>query len=444
MPQLLLLKNGNIVFKDGIRKTDILIEDQKIHTIGNDIHIKGAKIIDIEGLYAFPGIIDTHVHFREPGLTHKAEILTESAAAIAGGVTTVIDMPNTIPYADNFDKIKEKKLAAKNKSYANIGFFVGAQNENLDTLIHFPVNEVAGIKLFMGSSTGNVKVENDEYIEELFAKSYLPIAVHAESESIIQNNLQIYKEKFRDDIPFEAHSQIRSKEACITSTQKAIQLAKKHGTNLHILHISTAEELDLFGNKEHTNITAEVCIPHLWFSDNDFSKFGGLLKCNPSVKSEDDSEKLRKSLMTNKIYSIATDHAPHTFEEKQKKYLECPSGTTSIQHSLLSVLDLFHQGYIDLPTIALKMAFNPAQKFKIKQRGEIKPGNFADITIVDLNKETIVNKTTLLYKCKWTPFEGFNFKSTIVFTIVNGTIVYENGTINKQPNGLLIEYNQIM
>lgn len=441
MHKYILIKNGIIVFNEAIKKADILIKDDRILNIDIDIQVSNATTIDIDGLYVFPGIVDTHVHFREPGLTHKGDIFSESAAAIVGGITTVIDMPNTVPFVDNIEKINEKKLIAKNKTFTNIGFFIGANIDNLHTLLTLPKNKVAGIKLFMGSSTGNVIIENEDFLEELFAKSNLPIAVHAESESIIQQNLQFYKDLYNGDIPFEAHPKIRSKEACIVSTQKAIKLAKKYGTSLHLLHISTEDELHLCADNQFPNITAEVCIPHLWFSDKNFKQYRGLLKCNPSVKSEKDKEELRKALMTNKIYSIATDHAPHSFEEKQKNYLDCPSGTTSIQHSLLSMLDLYYLNYIDLPTIALKMAYNPSKKFKIKERGEIKPGNYADLAIVDLNKETLVKKEDLYYKCKWTTFEGMKFKSSIVYTFVNGNMVYNNGKIIEQPKGMLIEYD---
>ncbi|MGQ9847054.1 MAG: dihydroorotase [Bacteroidales bacterium] len=440
MHKYILLKNGNLVFKNTIKKADILIKDERILNIAIDIQFNDAVTIDIDGLYVFPGIVDTHVHFREPGLTHKADMFSESAAAIAGGITTVIDMPNTIPFVDNIEKIKEKKIIAKNKTFVNIGFFIGAKIDNLQTLLTLPKNEVAGIKLFMGSSTGNVMIDNNDFLEELFAKSKLPIAVHAESESIIQQNLQFYKDLYNGNIPYEAHSKIRTKEACIASSQKVIELAKKYGTSLHLLHVSTEDELNLCADNKFPNITAEVCIPHLWFSDKDFERYKGLLKCNPSVKSEKDKEELRKALMTDKIYSIATDHAPHSFEEKQKNYLDCPSGTTSIQHSLLSMLELYHQNYIDLPTIALKMAFNPSKKFKIKERGELKPGNYADLAIVDLNKGTLVKKEDLYYKCKWTTFEGMKFKSSIVYTFVNGNLVYDNGKITEEPKGKLIEY----
>ncbi len=436
-----LIKNVNVVFNDNIEKLDILIDSPYIKVIDTSIHHLADCVIHADGLYLLPGIIDTHVHFREPGLTHKANMLTESMAALAGGVTSVIDMPNTIPFADDINAIKQKKEIARHSSFVNIGFFVGANLQNIETLLSFPKNEVAGIKVFLGSSTGNVKLDDAEKLNLLFANSYLPIVVHAESEPIIQKNLQRFQEKYGKEIPFEAHSEIRNREACIESTSIAVGIAKKYGTSLHILHISTKEELDIIDTEAYPNITAEVCIPHLWFTQKDFLKHKGLLKCNPSVKTTDDKEALRNSIKTNKIHTIGTDHAPHTFEEKQKPYTECPSGTTSIQHSLLSMLELSRQGYFDLPTIAQKMAYLPAQKFNIINRGEIKTGYFADLVLVDLNKSTFVSKESLLYKCKWTVFEGYMFGASIISTFINGQLVYHKGTFDQNPHSMLLQYS---
>lgn len=437
----LLIKNGNVVFPEGVYNYDILIDPPYIVKVSPFISMPNAEIIDAEGLYIFPGIIDTHVHFREPGLTHKANFYTESAAAIAGGVTTVIDMPNTIPFANHLDIINYKKKLAQNKSFTNIGFFIGAQSDNLNYLLQLPFNEVAGIKLFMGSSTGNIKVDDDDYLSELFKNSNHIIAIHAESETIIKKNLDLISNKYKDSIPFEAHSEIRSKESCLEATKKALSIAQKYGTNIHILHISTAEELDLFDNQDYPHITSEICIPHLWFTKEDFKIYKGFLKCNPSVKTINDREILRKNLKTNKVSTIATDHAPHTQEEKQSDYLNCPSGTTSIQHSLLSTLELYHLKYIDLTDIPLKMSLNPAKIFKIKRRGFIKENFFADLVIVNLNSTTKVSKDNLLYKCRWSCFEGFEFHSKIEMTIVNGQISYKNGNIIDLPRGMLLEYS---
>ncbi len=439
-----LLSSGYLVFSDKVEKGDILIENQLITDIQPKITLQDGDFerIDVTGLYIFPGIIDSHVHFREPGLTHKATFRSESKAAVAGGITSVIDMPNTIPFASSTELIKQKKELASKSSLVNIGFFVGAEQDKLNTLLHFPKNEVAGIKVFLGSSTSNIKIEDPLYLETLFANTYLPIVVHAESETIIQKNLAHYHKLYQDNIPFELHSVIRSREACIEATKQVITLARKYQTSLHVLHVSTAEELDFFDISSYPKLTAEVCIPHLWFDDSDFAKYGGLLKCNPSVKSKLDKETLRKALMTDKVYNIATDHAPHTFEEKQNPYLTCPSGTTSIQHSLLSILELYHLGYIDLPTISKKMAENPAKKFHIIKRGQLAKGCFADLTIVNLNKPTVVTKQDILYQCKWSVFEGFHFRSSIEYTFVNGAIVYKRGKFDENHHGILLEYYQ--
>ncbi len=441
----ILIKNGFVVSTNEVKKQDTLIEGEFIKDIQDRIVIDNSEIevLDVTGYYVFPGIIDSHVHFREPGLTHKGTIESESKAALAGGVTSVIDMPNTIPYAGNIEQIVHKKNIASNSSYVNIGFFVGAKNDNLEELLKFPKNEVAGIKVFLGSSTGDVTIENSEYLRKLFSNSFLPIVIHSESESVIKKNTQYYKNLYGDDIPFNYHSKIRSREACIDSTVVVIELAKLYGTSVHILHVSTAEEIDIIGQTIFDNITAEVCTPHLWFCENDFSKYTGFLKCNPSVKTEKDKEALRNALKTKAVYTIGTDHAPHTIIEKQNKYFQCPSGVPSIQHSLLSILELYHMKYIDLTTIAKKMAYYPAKKFNIKKRGNLIPGYFADITIVDLNSNTYVEKQNLLYKCNWSLFEHYNFSSSIKYTIVNGVVAYgENKLLEEKPTGKLLEYEQ--
>jgi len=439
----LLLKNGTVINSDGVHKKDILISGNSFEKISENIPVSdNYELIDVENLYIFPGIIDTHVHFREPGLTHKATIETESKAAIAGGITSVIDMPNTLPFADNLEKIQQKKYIAQQTSYVNIGFFVGATANNLSELINFPKNEVAGIKLFLGKSTGNVSVNKIEYLQELFQYSYLPIVVHAENEDLIEKKIKEYKATYGKNIPFKYHCFIRSKEACLEATKMLIELAGKYNTSLHILHISTFEELELLQNFLNSNITAETCCHYLWFSNDDYEKYNGFLKCNPSIKFNTDKEKLRKFLSTDLIFSIASDHAPHTIEEKLKPYFECPSGLANIQHSFLSVLELYHLGFISLTDIAKKMAYNPAMKFKIKKRGRIKEGYYADLAVVDLNSKTFVEKDNIFSKCKWTVFKDFTFNSKIKYTILNGKIVYENGNIIENKNSMLLDYEQ--
>lgn len=438
----ILLKNGNIVLPYNVIKADVLIDGDKIAQISENIQCSSSTCVDISGLYIFPGIIDTHVHFRDPGLTHKADIYTESKSAVAGGVTTVIDMPNTVPYAGNIREIKNKKSIAQEKSLVNMGFFIGANSENLDELLSVNKKEVAGIKLFMGSSTGNVLIEDDSYLHNLFAKSKLPIVVHAEDDGTIKRNIEKARSKFGENIPFREHSNIRSREACILSTKKAIHLAIKYKTDLHLLHVSTKEELELIDFELFPNITTEVCLPHLWFYQDDFDRLKGKLKCNPSVKTKEDRDYLRQMLESNSVFSIGTDHAPHTLEEKNNNYLQCPSGMPFIQHSLPCILELYHQGLIKLNTIALKMAYNPAQRFSIDKRGSIKVGNYADLTIVNINKPNKITQKSLLYKCQWSPLMGEKFSSSIEYTFVNGNLVYNKGNIDESIKGMLVEYNR--
>jgi dihydroorotase len=444
MGKSFLLKNGFVITGNGITKTNLLIENQRIKSISNSVPCfkkSSYETIDLEGLYIFPGIIDTHVHFREPGLTNKATFAHESAAAIAGGVTSVIDMPNTIPFANSLTHIQEKKQKAKENSMVNTGFYIGADTDNINELIHLTNHDVAGIKLFMGSSTGNVVIKDDHSLALLFSQSKLPIVVHAEDDNMIQQNLEKYKIIYKNDIPFCCHSEIRSSEACLHATKRVVKLAKQYGTNLHILHISTVDEISLFDTLKYPNITAEVCLPHLWFCAQDYETLKGKIKCNPAIKSSENREALRQALNSDKIFSIGTDHAPHTLEEKNKTYLECPSGIPFIQHSLIAILELYHKGYISLENIANKMAHNPSTRFHIKERGFIKPGYFADLTVVDLNSPHTITLNNLLYKCQWSPLIGESFRSKVVHTFVNGNHVFDNGKISLADKGMLLEYS---
>jgi len=438
-----LLTNGFVVTEKEIIKAHILIENQRISSISNvqpKVKKNQCQVIDVEGMYIFPGIIDTHVHFREPGLTHKATFVDESIAAVAGGVTSVIDMPNTIPYANSLVHISEKKRIAKKNSLVNTGFYIGADKRNIQEIVALTNKDIAGIKVFIGSSTGNVILNDDTSLASLFAEAKLPIVVHAEDDNIIQQNLIKYKELYHNDIPFRCHSEIRNEEACFSATQKVIALAKKYGSQLHILHISTAKELELFDTEKFASITAEVCLPHLWFSDEDYTSLQGKIKCNPSVKSKNDREALRKALHSDKIFTIGTDHAPHTLDEKNKSYLDCPSGIPFIQHSLISILELERKGYLTLQHIVQKMAQQPALRFHIMDRGFIKPGYFADLAIIDTNASHIIKPSDILYKCGWSPLLGERFTSSVVHTFVNGNHVFDHGKIFTEHKGLLLEY----
>jgi len=428
---IVLIKNAQIVNEGSIKKGDVSIENDRIVEIADSISVKSSdtKVIDAEGRYLLPGLIDDQVHFREPGLTHKATIETESKAAVAGGITSFIEMPNTVPQATTIDKLEEKFSIAKETSWANYSFMFGGTNDNLDEILKVDKNKVAGLKLFLGSSTGNMLVDNPEVLEEIFSKTDLLISVHCEDEKTIQDNLAKYLEKYGEDIPIEMHPKIRSAEACYISSSKAIELAKKTGARLHVFHLSTEKETKLLSNKKplsEKKITAEVCVHHLWFTEEDYKTKGTKIKWNPAVKSQKDKDGLWKALLDDRIDVLATDHAPHTLEEKNNMYTKAPSGGPLVQHALVALLEMYHKGKISLEKIVEKSAHNPAILFQIKDRGYIRKGYKADLVLVDIQSPWSVNKQNILYKCGWSPFEGTTFKSRITHTFVNGVLTYHN------------------
>ena len=426
-----LIKNAKIVNEGIIFEGDVLIENEFIVEIALSISPKSShcKIIDAEGSYLIPGAIDDQVHFREPGLTQKGDIGSESAAAVAGGITSFIEQPNTIPNAVTQEILEEKYKIASKKSHANYSFMMGGTNDNLEEILKTNPKNVAGIKLFLGSSTGNMLVDNDEALEKIFSSTKMLIAVHCEDETTIKSNLERFKLQFGEDIPVECHPLIRSAEACYLSSSKAIALAKKTGARLHVFHLSTAKEMELFTNKiplEEKQITAEVCIHHLWFSDEDYKTKGNLIKWNPAIKTTEDRLALWEALLDDRIDVIATDHAPHTLQEKQQSYLKAPSGGPLVQHAIVAMFEMNHQGKISVEKIVEKMCHNPAKIFKIEKRGFIKEGYYADLAIVNPSLPWNVKKENILAKCGWSPFEGYNFKSRVTHTFVNGELVYHN------------------
>ena len=427
----ILIKNARIVNEGNIKKRDILIDGDIILEISECIHIKSAdiKIIEANNKYLIPGLIDDQVHFREPGLTHKATIETESKAAVAGGITSFIEMPNTVPQCTTIARLEEKFSNAKNTSWANYSFMFGGTNDNLNEILKVDSKNVAGLKLFLGSSTGNMLVDNPEVIEEIFKKTDLLISVHCEDEKTIRKNLEEYLDKYGEDIPIEMHPKIRSEEACYISSSKAIELAKKTGARLHVFHLSTKKETNLFSNKKplsEKKITAEVCVHHLWFSEEDYKTKGTHIKWNPAVKTKKDRDGLWEALLDDRIDVIATDHAPHTKDEKRNKYVKAPSGGPLVQHALVSLLEMYHVGKISLEKIVEKACHNPAILFQIKERGFIREGFKADLVLIDLKSPWTVHKENILYKCQWSPFEGTTFKSKVTHTFVNGILVYDN------------------
>ena len=436
----ILIKNAKIVNEGSIFEGDVLIENEFIIEIADFISAKSSdcKIIDAEGNFLIPGAIDDQVHFREPGLTHKGDIESESRAAVAGGITSFIEQPNTIPNALTQEILEEKYQIAENNSFANYSFMMGASNDNLAEVLKTNPKNVAGIKIFLGSSTGNMLVDNEEVLERIFSSTPLLIAVHCEDEMTIKNNLEKFKEEYGEDIPVQVHHLIRSEEACYLSSSKAIALAKKTGARLHIFHLSTAKEMDLFTNKiplEEKKITAEVCIHHLWFTNADYDTKGNFIKWNPAVKTENDRNALWEALLDDRIDVIATDHAPHTLEEKQQSYLKAPSGGPLVQHAVVAMFEAYLQGKISVEKIVQKMAHNPAILFKIEKRGFVKVGYYADLAIVNSGLPWTVKKDNIFAKCGWSPFEDFTFRSRITHTFVNGELVYHNFKVKDVRRG---------
>ena len=440
-----LIKNAIIVNEGKQMQLDLLIEGDRIARIDTDISAAGVPIIDASGMFLIPGAIDDQVHFREPGLTHKGEIYTEAKAAVAGGITSYMEMPNTIPNVFTQELLADKYQRAAQVSLANYSFFMGASNTNLEEVLKTNPENVCGVKIFMGSSTGNMLVDDDQVLSDLFRSCTALIATHCEDEQTVKHNLALYKAKYDTKVTPEMHPLIRSEQACYISSSKAVLLAKKHQTRLHILHISTAIETALFDNTlplKDKLITSEACIHHLWFSEADYATKGNWIKWNPAIKTANDRDAILAAVLSDHIDVIATDHAPHTIEEKSTDYLNAPSGGPLVQHSIIAMLELVKQGKITIEKVVEKMAHNPAILFNIKERGYIREGYFADLVLVNPNLPQTVTKTNLLYKCGWSPFEGYTFSNSINSTFVNGHLAYHQGQFDESQKGSRLLFNK--
>ncbi len=444
-----LIVNAKIVNENTIKNGAVLIKNEKIEKIFYEPEIpitdKNIKILDAKGKYLLPGIIDDQVHFRDPGLTHKADIFSESRAAVAGGITSFMEMPNTIPQTTTLNALEEKYKNAEKKSIANYAFYIGATNNNINELLKINPKQICGIKIFMGSSTGNMLVNDINILSGIFEKAETLIAVHCEDDNIINRNIDFFKKKYGENIPVKYHPEIRNEEACFSSSSLAVKLAKKYNARLHLLHLSTKKELSLLDSStdyDNKRITSEVCVHHLWFNDSDYQKKGTLIKWNPAIKTEKDRKALVEALIDNTIDVVATDHAPHLLKEKQNSYFKAPSGGPLVQHSLLIMLELAHKKEVSIEKVVDKMCHTPAKIFGIEKRGFIKEGYWADIVLVDINNKWEVNKNNILYKCGWSPFEGYKFKSKVTHTFVNGTLVFENNKIIEKINSKSLIFNR--
>ncbi len=442
---IILIKNGTVVNEGKVEQLDVLIEDDRIVKIARDISHPQANIVSAEGKYILPGVIDDQVHFREPGLTHKANLYTESKAAVAGGITSYMEMPNTVPNTLTQELLADKYEIASRASLANYSFYMGASNDNIEEVLKTDRSQVCGVKVFMGSSTGNMLVDNEQTLTNIFSKCDMLIATHCEDEATVRGNLAIYKEQYGEDIPLKFHPIIRNEEACYLSSSLAANLAKQYDTRLHILHISTAKELSLFSNEKplkEKRITAEACIHHLWFDDSYYNTKGTHIKWNPAVKTASDRKAILAAVNNNVIDVIATDHAPHTLEEKSNVYTKAPSGGPLVQHALLAMLELVKKKEITLEHVVQKMSHDVAVCFQMKDRGYLREGYFADIVIVDMDKSWEVKRENILYKCGWSPFEGDTFSSYIDATIVSGHLAYRNGVFNESKQGKRLTFER--
>lgn len=441
----LLITQATLVNEGRLHQADVAIQNQRIVKIGKGLDKEPSKrVLDASGLHLLPGMIDDQVHFREPGLTHKGDIATESAAAVAGGITTYMEMPNVNPLTINAQALEDKYTRAAGRSRANFAFYLGASNDNLEEIKNLDPQAACGIKVFMGASTGNMLVDKPEILEAIFASAPILVATHCEDTPMIHANEEAAKAQYGEEVPFTEHPAIRSEAACWKSSSYAVELAKKHGTRLHVLHITTAKELELFepGEMQGKQITAEACVHHLWFSEEDYPRLGAQIKCNPAVKRKADRDAILEAVKEGRIDVIATDHAPHTWEEKQGTYFKAPAGLPLVQHALPSLLDHYHAGRLSLETLVQKVCHNPAERYQVKDRGYIREGYFADLVLVDLQGRSLVDKASLLYKCGWSPFEGHTFKSEIQATLVNGQLAYEKGQLNDGIYGQRLTFNR--
>ncbi|MCK5825204.1 MAG: dihydroorotase [Ichthyobacteriaceae bacterium] len=448
MTNSVLIKNASVVNEGITTETDVYVEDGIIVKIGDNLSTRSidTKVIDAYGLHLLPGVIDDQVHFRDPGLTHKGDTFTETRAAVAGGITSYIEMPNTNPQTTTQVELEKKFVNASKKSLINYSFMMGGTNDNIEEILKTDKKNVAGLKLFLGSSTGNMLVDDEKVLENIFSKTDLLISAHCEDETTIKLNTQEAIDKYgEDDIPISAHPEIRSAEACYISSSKAVELAKKTGARLHVFHLSTEIETHLFTNKiplKDKKITAEVCVHHLWFDQDQYANKGTLIKWNPAVKSKEDKEGLWKALLDDRIDVIATDHAPHTLEEKQNTYLKAPSGGPMVQHSLVAMLETTKQGRISVEKVVEKMCHNPAILFEVENRGFIREGYYADLVLVDLSSPWNVKKENILYKCGWSPMEGQVFRSKVMYTLVNGSLVFNAGKIDDEHRGMRLKFDR--
>ena len=445
----LLISNANIVNENEIFTGSVTIRLGKINQIhrgkNTSLHLSDYELIDASGKYLLPGVIDNHVHFREPGLTQKGDIGSESAAAVAGGITSFMEMPNTVPQTTSFILLEKKFNLAARKSLANYSFYFGATNDNFEEIKKVDSLHTCGVKIFMGSSTGNMLVNNRETLEGIFAECPVTIVTHCEDEETIRKNLVSYRGKFSEDIPVKYHPVIRSEEACYKSSSLAVELADKYSSQLHILHVSTKKELKLFDPvplNPGKHITAESCIHHLWFDDSKYETLGTLIKWNPAVKTKDDREGLLQGLIDNRIDTIATDHAPHTLDEKKNSYFNAPSGGPMVQHALVAMLEFVHQERISIERVVEKMCHNAAILFRIDRRGYVEQGYYADMVLVDMNAGWEVSSDNILYKCGWSPMEGVSFGSKVVKTFVNGHLVYDDGKFDESQKGERLLFNR--